>query len=255
MKYIINDTIVFNPGEGLYLVSSETVNFKLSLVADRILFLLVTCTEVTVSKQEIQSYLLKEYSHDASSASINNNISFLRKFFKEMGVSDFIVTTPKIGISLQQGSRIQPLYEQSEIEGKDNWSGAVIVNQEKSNRVKWKLGGVIGLALSLVLFLLLSRHSASDAESYIGSVKNCKVFSLEHLSDSGTVRLMKYVNAFIDEEAVKCSESHIIIASTQDKGHKYVRGSRNFVAVCEIKKNHLYACDNYYYLGGKDEVG
>lgn len=253
VKYIINNTVVFSPGEGLYLATSDTVEFKLSLIADNILLLLITFVGVTVSKKEIHDYLWKESSLDVSGASINNNISHLRRFFKEMGVSDFIITTPKVGVSIRQGTIIESVPINIEEERGNSHSShpnAMTADSKKPSLTKWGIGGGIGMILSLISLILLSYYNTSDPIDYIGNVKTCKVFALDKLSAVESESLKEDVSIFIDNEKISCPEGKVIIANSQRKGLKYIRGNRAFFAECEINKNHLFSCDSYYYLGG-----
>lgn len=252
MKYIINKTIVFSPGKGLHLSTSDDVEFKLSLLSDRILFLLVTLNGTTVSKQEIHNYLWKEFSLDISTASINNNISYLRKFFKEMGVTDFIVTTPKVGVFIRQGSCIEEFPQESESQEKENDLALVVTTDviSESNNKKMILGWFLSSILLVLLFIFLLTQRDSDSINYVDSINSCKIFALVKLSAAESGFLMASAKTFVNEQKLECTGDKIIIASAQDNGLKYVRGNRDFFALCELHKNKLYSCDNYYYLGG-----
>lgn len=255
MKYIINNLIVFSPGEGLYLAASQTVEFKLSFVADRILFLLVSSNGATIPRSEIHDYLWSECSVDATSASINNNISYLRRYFKELGLSDFIVTTAKVGVSIRQGILIEHVSQEKTPDDNECHTDTVgLASSEKSEKseknIKWLWSLFIGVILLCMSLFLFFRYSTSMSTDYIGSTGDCKVFSIEKLSDTETGKLMTSVKTFINENSVTCNENQVIIASSQDKGKKYLRGKREFFSVCEINKTHLYSCDSHYYLGG-----
>lgn len=250
MKYIIDKTIVFIPKDGLYLVTSETVEFKLSLVADSILLLLITLKGATISRQEIHDYLWKECSLDVSTASINNNISYLRRYFKEMGVIDFIVTIPKLGISIKQGTCVE-LFSQEKFSVEEQSDPDPVYFDRKRK----KLTTVVSIILFMLVLIGTSlysfvRYSMNESMYYIGSIHDCKVFSLESLSEGESGILITSANKFIEEKLLKCEKNTGIIANSQARGFKYIRGSRDFFAVCEFKKNHLYSCDSYYYLGG-----
>lgn len=250
MKYIIDDTIVFIPGHGLYHVTSESVEFKLSLISDRVLFLLVTLNTEAVSKQEIHDYLWKECSVDASIASINNNLSYLRKFFKEMGMSDLIVTTPRVGVSFRQGTSIAFFSEEIVPDKTEGYACTEVANKSMSNTVKWGGAILFGTVLSFSLSFLLLHSGESDPLIHIGDVGKCKVFSLEKLSSIESTRLIAHANTFVKNEKIDCNDGKVVIANSQEKGKKYIRANRDFFSICDINKNHLYMCDNYYYLEG-----
>lgn len=252
MKFIIDEVIIFIPGDGLYLFASDTVEFKLSLISDRILYLLITLQGGAISKQEIHDYLWTECSVNASIASINNNLSYLRKFFKELGVSDFIITIPRVGISIKQGTSIstlptEPVSDTTQVAfGVENAE----LNVSSKGRRIWVI--FIGLFSSMMVLFLLIYYNKSDQTYFLGAVRQCKVFLLEEISDKEADRLITSVTNFIDGEKISCGESKVIIVNSQDKGRKYVRGNRDFFALCELNKKHIYTCDSYYYLGGRE---
>ncbi|WP_419236030.1 winged helix-turn-helix domain-containing protein [Serratia fonticola] len=105
-KYLIENTIIFIPGNGFYLPASEKTECKISLVSDRMLVLLIELQGRIVSKKEIQSYLWDEFSIDVSTASLNNNLSDLRFYLKKMKIGDLIVTTPRVGLSIRPEAKI-----------------------------------------------------------------------------------------------------------------------------------------------------
>lgn len=250
MKFLIKKTIIFIPNDGLYLFMSNTVDIKLSLIADRLLLLLINSSGEFISKQKIRDLLWQEYNVDASEASINNNLSFLRKSFKDLGIDNLIVTTPKVGVSLIQDVPIIVLEKDIQLLDKDM--------TENPEPVKDKAFTLLTIN-SLALFILVSMaimvgfflHSKKNENIYISTVNKCRVFSPATLSNTESKKLIHFVENYINSKSITCKENNIIVASTQTRGLNPMQTGREFFSLCEVNGDVVYSCASYYYLNGE----
>lgn len=99
MAYLINQTIIFNDGEGtLSWRDREGEAISLSAPIARILATLIDNPGVTLSRELLLREALEKYSLSPSISNLNNYISLLRKVLRNFGLDEAIVTVPKSGI-------------------------------------------------------------------------------------------------------------------------------------------------------------
>lgn len=99
MAYLINQTIIFNDGEGtLFWRNCEGEAISLSAPIARILATLIDNLGVTLSRELLLREALEKYSLSPSISNLNNYISLLRKVLRNFGLAEAIVTVPKSGI-------------------------------------------------------------------------------------------------------------------------------------------------------------
>ncbi|MFT8209867.1 MAG: winged helix-turn-helix domain-containing protein [Symbiopectobacterium sp.] len=99
MAYLINQTIIFNDGEGTLAWSDrEGETISLSAPIARILATLIDNPGVTLSRELLLREALEKYSLSPSISNLNNYISLLRKVLRNFGLAEAIVTVPKSGI-------------------------------------------------------------------------------------------------------------------------------------------------------------
>ncbi len=256
MKFLIKNTIIFIPNDGLYLSMSSTVDVKISLIADRLLLLLINSNGAFVSKQQIRDLLWQEYRIDASAASINNNLSFLRKAFKDLGIDNLIVTTPKVGVSLIPEVNIVKL-EDSIVKLEDDIQLPSKNMTEEYEPVKnnvFSLLTINHLALFIIVFIVIVigffLYSKKNERVYITTINKCKVFSPATLSNAESKKLIYFVANYIKLKSITCQENNIVIASIQTRGLNPMQTGREFFSLCEVNGNFVYSCASYYYLNG-----
>lgn len=247
MKYIINNTVIFVEDDGIYLKDSTEVEVKLSSLSSRILSLLIENKGKPVSRDMIYKLVWEDYGLAPSNTSLNNNISFLRKSLRDCGVDDFIVTIPKIGISIEKNILIDTINNE-EITTK---------NSIKTGRVYFYM--LLPL-LSLFLFLLfLKNHNGEKGSSlnYIGVINKCDTYTTKKTSISDDAYLKENINKFMINTGVKCSSDNILLVNAQGDNMKNKSklaedmnfgNSREFYSICDINNWNVYSCDNYYYL-------
>ncbi|WP_419236027.1 winged helix-turn-helix domain-containing protein [Serratia fonticola] len=251
MKYLIRNDIIFIPNEGLYLATSDTVEVKLSLIADRLLCLLINSKGIFISKQQIHDFLWQEYKIDASSASINNNLGILRRAFKDLGVDSLIITAPKVGVSLVQDVSIVVLEDSSpELEvGSSELEESVTFTPVPRKDKSWLIiVFFVSVGIALILFFIIFNKKTGG--EYVATINSCKILSPSVLSSSEREQLIYFVSMHMKLESVVCKKNNIVIASVQKKGNNPMQNNRGFLSLCEVDGSYVYSCVNYYYLNG-----
>lgn len=247
MKFLIRNTVIFVPNDGLYLSMSSTVDVKVSLIADRLLLLLINSNGEFISKQQLRDLLWQEYKIDASAASVNNNLSFLRKAFKDLGIDDLIVTTPKVGVSLIQNASVIVLDEAIELSNDNMIEKPEIVKKETSPRLLTK-------SLCFIVFVIIAAgvyfYNTKSENIYISTIDGCKIFSPTTLSNTESNKLIYFAAGYIKSNSIVCKENNIVVASIQTRGLTPTQTGREFFSLCEVNGSFVYSCANYYYLNG-----
>ncbi len=247
MKYLINNTVIFVEDEGLYFVHSTEIEIKLSSLSSRILCLLIKNKGQPVSRDLIYALVWEDCGLVPSNTSLNNHLSFLRKAFRDCGIEEFIVTVPKVGISIHSEINIESISDEEQ---------PIEINKKTSKR-----NNILYLFVLLVIisFSLLSvSYKIYNQEKYpalndVGVIHGCHVYSSKKSSPNDVANLTFAANQYIAEKKIKCSDTHVFIIDLQDdslSNQSNLRNSRAFYALCEIDNGKIYACDNYYYLKG-----
>ncbi|CNJ07850.1 Transcriptional regulatory protein%2C C terminal [Yersinia aldovae] len=249
MKYIINNTVIFVEDDGIYLKDSTEVEVKLSSLSSRILSLLIENKGKPVSRDMIYKLVWEDYGLAPSNTSLNNNISFLRKSLRDCGVDDFIVTIPKIGISIEKSILIDTINNEE-----------VITKKSIKTGVSTVYFYMLLPLLSLFLFIFfLKNHNGEKNSSlnYIGVIDKCNTYTPKKTSINDEIHLKENINKFMSETGLKCSSNNILLVNAQGDSLKNksklaegmnFRNSREFYSICDINNLNIYSCDNYYYL-------
>lgn len=100
--YTINGRITFIPQRGaLILIADETKTVSLNMPASRCLLLLIQQDGNTVARETFFEEVWIKHGSQVTSNGFYQNISLLRRAFKELGMEgDIIITQPRVGVRL-----------------------------------------------------------------------------------------------------------------------------------------------------------
>ena len=100
--YTINGIITFIPQRGaLILIADETKTVSLNMPASRCLLLLIQQDGKTVARETFFEEVWIKHGSQVTSNGFYQNISLLRRAFKELGMEgDIIITQPRVGVRL-----------------------------------------------------------------------------------------------------------------------------------------------------------
>lgn len=100
--YTINGRITFIPQRGaLILIADETKTVSLNMPASRCLLLLIQQDGNTVARETFFEEVWIKHGSQVTSNGFYQNISLLRRAFKELGMEgDIIITRPRVGVRL-----------------------------------------------------------------------------------------------------------------------------------------------------------
>lgn len=262
MKYIINMTIVFDPGgRELLLVNNNQLSMGLSKPATRLLSELIKNNNVDLSRDMLIKRVWQDYGFSPSNASLNNHISELRKAFESVGGNkDIIVTVPRLGFRME--AEIHPVVavpqdvsdsvQQAESNNPIEDDATKVIDsfplegaQEKRKRPKgtvfFLITGLISFIIAMAIALIVFANR--DVISVSATQNKCNIYSIEDSNPS--TDLAEKAKKMIVEEGIDCSREEADIYYIEARpANEFLRVY--FMAVCTKNDamNTSY-CTNY----------
>ncbi|QZN95723.1 winged helix-turn-helix domain-containing protein [Symbiopectobacterium purcellii] len=194
MAYLINQTIIFNDGEGtLSWRDREGEAISLSAPIARILATLIDNPGVTLSRELLLREALEKYSLSPSISNLNNYISLLRKVLRNFGLAEAIVTVPKSGIVFHVDSIEAYSKQQTDVRttGKTSMNEPargvnprLAAPENTSHRFQIGYTTKIIFIIGMILLFILIMVSFSGRFPYrpfvrVNMINKCDVFALQ----------------------------------------------------------------------------
>ncbi|MBG6246085.1 CadC family transcriptional regulator [Candidatus Symbiopectobacterium sp. 'North America'] len=197
MAYLINQTIIFNDGEGtLSWRDREGEAISLSAPIARILATLIDNPGVTLSRELLLREALEKYSLSPSISNFNNYISLLKKVLRNFGLAEAIVTVPKSGIVFHVDSIEAYARQQTDVRSVGNTAETsmnelgrcvnprLVAPEKASPRLQIGYTTKIIFIIGMILLFILIMVSFSGRFPYrpfvrVNMINKCDVFSLQ----------------------------------------------------------------------------
>lgn len=109
-SFLLGETILFVPGRNLLVAMEEELSTPVTLsnTASQCLFLLLQHHGQVVEREVFFQQIWLNNGSQVTNNNFYQNISLLRRAFKELGLNDeFIITVPKVGIRLSQELKVE----------------------------------------------------------------------------------------------------------------------------------------------------
>lgn len=249
MKYIIDDKLLFDSdAKKISALSRPDVLVPLTTTASRLL------EEMVLHPHQVllRSYLLKKVWEDkgyaASDASLNNNISQIRKYFSALSDSDIdLRTIPKTGFQLNVIVRCMSDDSNSNYNFTDVVTDdAEVTKGYLSSKIVYAAVSIIALTCIIISLLFQGGgvyfSEKKTAES--GVYEKCTFFNLDKVSldIKGVIDLFPYI-----KDKCKVSRSHVYYDLSSLRKD---RAKTPYVSICEFNEKKGYEkCENikHYY--------
>ncbi|WP_440866109.1 winged helix-turn-helix domain-containing protein [Symbiopectobacterium purcellii] len=197
MAYLINQTIIFNDGQGtLSWRDREGEAISLSAPIARILATLIDNPGVTLSRELLLREALEKYSLSPSISNLNNYISLLRKVLRNFGLAESIVTVPKSGIVFHVDSIEAYVKQQTDVRTTEKTvetsmnepargvNPRLAAPENTSHRFQigytTKIIFIIGMILLFILIMVsFSGHFPYRPFVRVNMINKCDVFALQ----------------------------------------------------------------------------
>lgn len=259
MQYTINNSIVFDSGDGTLRHAATNDIVQLPLPAQRLLQILLE------SKCEIltRDFLFKEvwdkYGLTGSNSNLNQYLSLLRRSMLVFGCDNFVITIPKVGIKLnEQNDIIKTVIQQNNLPIKiTEYDGA----QSKSKNEKISLSKInfiflmaFGVIIISTILILNVRNTQRDPIFTSHTLKSgCIIQTVKSEDEYYHEKIENQVLNILKENNLICRKGVNIYfdyyASTTPQTY-----GRTMLSLCRLGSNGVnIACNNVFYFN-RDEV-
>ncbi|HAT5000831.1 TPA: hypothetical protein I9761_004432 [Serratia marcescens] len=183
MKYIINNTIIYDERRGtLSLCKSSDKEVILLKPAQRLLSLFIESNNEIVDRERLLDEVWNSHGLTASNNNLSNYISGLRKTLAQLGENDILVTYPRQGFKFVAESITLLGNEEARDESVEEGS----LPKKKTRRIKpliWTLaGGLIALCVAVYYY------TARNDLSFIGKYHSCNLYAIDSMQDISAAR-------------------------------------------------------------------
>lgn len=234
MNYIFEDTIRFDVEDRSLTHVETNDNIALAMSGCVLLEYLIQHQGAVITRNRLLDDIFKKNELVDSDSNLSQNISMLRKGFRDLGVDkDILVTKPRIGLLLPEDVKVSS------------------VSQATSRSASWKFGkkSCIKTLYFMLSFLVVSlffgwsglqssRIFSTFPVSKAVSLGGCKVHILDKVDDAKT-----RIAALIQKESLQCEEQDIFyylendLVNTRFESLVRCRNSASGEEVCE---NYLF---------------
>lgn len=264
MKYIINLSVVFEPGTRiLALKNDEKLSIELTKPACRLLCELIENNRNTRSKDLLIQNVWVNYGFTYSKANLSNHISELRKSFVNLGLgSDVIVTVPKVGFRMEaeihpvaetEKSVPETMTEERNVALIDEPS--VLIKERTLSQPEKKIEGGRQTArlkiITVVVALLLASIAGSafmifqkkDVIPLMTTIEKCNIYNLNNATSS--TDLIKNITNELKKEQVNCAHETLDIYYTETRPSNDLL-KMSLMAICKHNDDtHYQSCTNH----------
>ncbi|MEW5494367.1 winged helix-turn-helix domain-containing protein [Enterobacter cloacae] len=210
MNYIINAAIVYAPEiKQLSLLNDDASSVVLSNQAARLLIVMMKNNKAILAREDLLKMVWEDFGSTPSNNNLYMAVSELRKAFKNLGLTDQIISTlPKTGfifeaeIDIIQSSSPQPVFGEK-------------IKQKKTGTGKSPLiifaGGL--LIMLIIISLTFCRNNVMGInKDYLHqhfSLNKCTIYPLGKETEQDKQRITEYLSTDIARKTlgVDCSET------------------------------------------------
>jgi len=243
MIFHIADSIIFNSLDGTLKSKYEVQDLKLSLTATKLFLVLLESQGGVCEREFLLSSVWDNEGLTGSNGNLNQYISILRKNFSELGLSDFIITVPRLGFRLNNSVII--VREDSTVGLKSNPEAHITKN-------KIFICAIIFLLLVVALLLIFYKKQTEGEQESI-NYKGCNINYLSQFRKEEVDKLNITIFRILEKKGLKCDSSKLIYFDHYSSVNINDLG-RSLISVCQNGiKNRVIKCDNFYYFNLKKD--
>lgn len=230
MDYIIEDTIRFNTEDRSLTHVETSDNIFLAMPGCFLLEYLVKNQGTVFTRNQLLDDIFKKNELVDSDSNLSQNVSMLRKSFRDLGISkDVLLTKPRIGLLLSEEVKVTEMSPQSTATLKKKFNIPSGVS-------------LFSILLSLSVALLLSVWSHFQHKGHFSAlplpeaenINGCKVHILSKAEEA-----KKNIASLIQKESLQCNDQDVLYYLENDsvdiaiESLVYCRFSENATSVCE----------------------
>lgn len=249
MKYLIDDTLIYRPEDGVLIHSgNEDELVTLTATANSILSLLVSRHGVAIERDTFLSEVWDARGLRGSNSSLNQYISMLRKTLAGFAPqTPFIITVPKIGFMLNPDL---PVIRQDE-EVTEETASAQRATPATRRLLRW--GWIMLLACATVLNFVFGPghvtqgHGGSKADVWpLTTFGQCPVYTLRALPEAWHDEAKALAEKVAQETGMPCQRNTVFYLHVQDSIF-FGEGGRLVLSRCARSGGKAASCQTHYY--------
>lgn len=251
MRYIIDLTIVFLPGERtLSLQNDAEQQVLLSNQGCRLLKEMVTSNHETLSRDELLRRVWGDYGFTQSNNSLNVAISEIRKALEVLGRDPQLITTvPKLGFCFRGIVQPETLDSPEQQSANNVISASISHRKNKTINVSKILTVLIAVIfISVIIFLtegITKFHAApinqkEENYTFLYDINHCKVFALGTLEVDNHQALVTMSKKDIAKEKIDCNLGRKDIFYTKIRETNTLT-QITLIGICSRDKNGNYS--------------
>ncbi|MGU3412592.1 transcriptional regulator [Enterobacteriaceae bacterium C23F] len=234
MLYLISGVVIYDTQNGTLRLTDQPVadSVTLTTIANKILYHLVLHHGELVTRDTLFDEIWEKEGIAASSNTLNQYISLLRKMFVNfLGEKDVIVTVPRSGY-----------YFSKEISVTHN-------NNVQKRHSAWTMITVSVAILSVIIsgIFLFTAQPAQVLPRKIGLLKGCPVFDISGVkSDIADATSLEIAGKALEVSSQSCTENTAFYIYVQEALHLH-RPARVLFSSCIEWQDNRDTCQNIYY--------
>ncbi|MEX3137548.1 transcriptional regulator [Serratia ureilytica] len=246
MNYIIDGVLLFDSDKKLL---SSTVNAHVSIplttTAARLLEEMLKTPNQVVSRSYLLKKVWEDNDYEPSDASLNNNISTLRKYFSSLCESEVkLITVPKVGFKLDaviseppsNTTCIPPHSDELKRNKKEHWGFT------KKHAYTFLLVALLMLTIAFIFTKQKNNQSLTKVKKveHQANYERCTLYNIE---DDRDVDVKMLINKFrLLEDLCKKNSAHIYYSLSP---HDNKRAISDFIAICrKSNSSGKVKCEN-----------
>ena len=249
MKYLIDDTLIYRPEDGVLIYSgNEDELVTLTATANSILSLLVSRHGVAIERDTFLSEVWDARGLRGSNSSLNQYISMLRKTLAGFAPhTPFIITVPKIGFMLNPDLPV--VKQDDDIIAETTSAQATPPSTHNQWRWIWIMMLVFATALNFAFGPghVSHGHGGALAQTWpLTTIDNCPVFTLRELPEAWRDEAKKLAKKVAEETAMPCQKNTVFYLHVQDNIF-FGEGGRLVLSRCARSGGKAASCQTQYY--------
>ncbi|MFJ5984058.1 transcriptional regulator [Enterobacter cancerogenus] len=240
MIFHIAGSILFNSLDGTIKTEYEH-EVKLSLTATKLLLVLLDSGGEVCGREFLLTAVWDNEGLTGSNGKLNQYISILRKTFSEIGLSDFIITVPRIGFRLNNAVTVFR---------EDNTIDLNVSSSSHYIKIKLVIYATIFLLL-VFTFLLMFYKKPSEGKQESVIYKRCNINYLSQFNKEEVDKLNPIIFRILTRKGLQCNSSTLIYFDHYSSVNVNDLG-RSLISICQKgSDNRVVKCDNFYYFNLK----
>lgn len=234
MKYILEDIIRFNTDDGTLTHLHTDDNIPLASSGCILLEYLIHHQGAVVTRNRLLDDIFKKNELVDSNSNLSQNISMLRKGFRDLGIDkDILVTKPRIGLLLPENVKITP----------DTHDPPQVMQPERGRRTfsmpSYKMIIPVVVMFFLGLYQLqISRVFSHQISAGVELISGCKVYVMNS-AENARARVAE----LLKKEAFTCSDRDLFYFLENDK----VSVLFESLVHCHTSPGRPEVCQNYLF--------